>query len=186
MIEIKNDHDIIINLDFNFPYNSRDFMYFNNRYDLMLVVTEDHLTFLYKAVKLFGNDSTKVIWDLIRTLSDYDSSLENDRRRLEFFTPCFSKYLALDKKTHEFIIKDTLTGREIKRIPKDYMTFNNEITPSQVLNRFKFIDENTFIIASKDGFEKIIDIDNNFNEIAFNKIPMFDLDEDWKTCHYYL
>ena len=41
------------------------------------------------------------------------------------------------------------------------------------MKRFKWIDEDTFIIANEEGMEKIIDTKKDFKEQAYNKIPLF-------------
>jgi len=37
-----------------------------------------------------------------------------------------------------------------------------------VINRFEWVDERVFRIASPDGLEKLIDVEDNFKEISFN------------------
>jgi hypothetical protein len=44
----------------------------------------------------------------------------------------------------------------------------------EIMNRFKWIDQNTFKIINKEGLEKIIDISDNFKKIEYNVIPLFD------------
>jgi len=41
-------------------------------------------------------------------------------------------------------------------------------------NRFAWIDNTTFKMVSSDGIERIIDITNNFKEVEFNVIQMYD------------
>ena len=41
------------------------------------------------------------------------------------------------------------------------------------MNRVKFLDEKTLLIVNEEGLEKIVDIDKNFKEIAYNSRPLF-------------
>lgn len=43
-----------------------------------------------------------------------------------------------------------------------------------VINRFAWIDNFKFKIVSSNGIERIVDIRDNFKEIEFNVIPMYD------------
>ena len=94
--------------------------------------------------------------------------------RLEFFTPCQSRYLFLDKKTREFIVKDSYTGKELFIIPTDILTVNKDLsTPNRAINRIKWLDASTLKIVNEDGYEKIVDLDNNCNEVSYNYRPLF-------------
>lgn len=65
---------------------------------------------------------------------------------------------------------------------------NSEADPSKVINRFKFMSANVFIIVNPEGIEKKIDIDAGFKEIAYNYRPLFnDIDGvEWEKIHYYV
>ena len=88
----------------------------------------------------------------------------------------------------EFLIKDSSTDKVIYRIPKDLMRLNLEMEPSSVINRFKWIDSNSFQIVSEDGIEKIINIESGFSEERFNYRPLFnEIDGvEYSKSHYYL
>jgi hypothetical protein len=68
------------------------------------------------------------------------------------------------------------------------MSCAGDTLPKHVLNRFRFLDSSTFIIANEEGIEKKIDIENGFKEIDFNYRPLFDEIDgvEWKRFHYYL
>ena len=57
-----------------------------------------------------------------------------------------------------------------------------------VINRFEWVDERVFRIASPDGLEKLIDVEDNFKEISFNQIPLFnEIDgNEWKDGEYHI
>lgn len=42
-----------------------------------------------------------------------------------------------------------------------------------LINRFAWVDNNTFRIVSQDGIERLVDIKDNFKEIQFNVIPLY-------------
>ncbi|CDW72997.1 UNKNOWN [Stylonychia lemnae] len=79
----------------------------------------------------------------------------------------------MDKKKTKFHIKDFTTGQLLYEIPQDLLDISSGQNPSQVINRFDFLDEERFKIVSEEGIEKILHIDSGFKEIAFNYIPLF-------------
>lgn len=46
--------------------------------------------------------------------------------------------------------------------------------PSLLMNRFKWVDVDTIIVMNNEGVEKKIDIKDNFREIEYNIIPLYD------------
>lgn len=46
--------------------------------------------------------------------------------------------------------------------------------PSILMNRFRWVDCDTIIVMNNEGVEKKIDIKDNFREIEFNIIPLYD------------
>ena len=51
-------------------------------------------------------------------------------------------------------------------------------------HRFCWIDNDTVKICNNEGIERIVDLKNNFKEVEFNRIPLYDK----LTClsnHYY-
>jgi hypothetical protein len=48
-----------------------------------------------------------------------------------------------------------------------------EDSAKEIMNRFKWVDEDTIRVINKEGIEKVIDIRNNFEELEFNFIPLF-------------
>lgn len=86
------------------------------------------------------------------------------------------------------MIKDSYTYQEISRIPKDLMTFDKDPETARVLiQKFKWIDNDTFKLVNNEGIEKKINFRNNYEELEYNVIPEFDkTPEDWKVGSYYL
>lgn len=47
----------------------------------------------------------------------------------------------------------------------------------ELMSRFKWIDSNTVRIVNFEGIEKIVDMKNNFRELEYNVIPLFNNSE---------
>lgn len=47
----------------------------------------------------------------------------------------------------------------------------------ETMNRFRWEDQNTIRLINKEGVEKLIDLENDQNEIEYNIIPLFDDNE---------
>lgn len=45
------------------------------------------------------------------------------------------------------------------------MTVKDDEDPSKVINRFKWLTKEKFLIISEDGIEKLINIDEGFKEV---------------------
>ena len=77
---------------------------------------------------------------------------------------------------------------ELFRIPKDLMTVEGKEDPAQVINRFKWLTTETFLIVSKEGVEKLVHIDDGFKEINYNYRPLFtDISGvEYTNSHYYV
>ena len=55
-------------------------------------------------------------------MNDYPIDLENDPFRIEYFSPCFKRFMTVDMKTREFVVRKTKSEHELFRIPKDLLT----------------------------------------------------------------
>jgi|LauGreDrversion4_2_1035121.scaffolds.fasta_scaffold58820_4 hypothetical protein len=88
------------------------------------------------------------------------------------FSPSFSKYIDMDERHTKFIIRNA-HERKIMDIPEELMSTKEE-EMADVVRRFRWISETRIHIISHDGIERIIDIEDNFKEIAFNFIPLYD------------
>lgn len=54
-----------------------------------------------------------------------------------------------------------------------------------IMNKFKWIDNNQIRIINNEGIEKILDIKDNFREIEYNVIPLFDNTEMMHPDNHY-
>jgi hypothetical protein len=60
------------------------------------------------------------------------------------------------------------------RIPRDLMDLDSE-PAHEIMNRFKWVDEETIRLINNEGIEKIIDLKSStLDEIEYNVIPLFD------------
>lgn len=53
---------------------------------------------------------------------------------------------------------------------------NKEQSFISVAHRFMWIDNDTIKVVNNEGIERLVDLKNNFREIQFNRIPMFNAD----------
>ena len=42
------------------------------------------------------------------------------------------------------------------------------------MNRFKWVDSHSIRVINAEGLEKIVDMKENFAEVSYNKIPLYD------------
>lgn len=158
----------------------------NDKNDRLLQVIDNERAFFYQRENIQSASGKACRWKLIRQIMDYPSELDNKSDFLEFFSPDFSRYLYL---THEkyFVINDSITGNTLFKVPKDLMFFREDKPTIQIMNRILWLDQSRLQIVNRDGVEKIVHIDNNFEELAFNNRPLFNNinGKEWRACSYY-
>lgn len=54
------------------------------------------------------------------------------------------------------------------------MDMPSEGNPTSAALRFMWVDNDTVKIVNHEGIERLVDLKNNFKEIEFNKIPLYD------------
>ena len=104
------------------------------------------------------------------------------------FSPDFSKYLDIDRKEKVFLIRDTFTQKKLATVPLFVMNCKTEPHVG-VAARFKWEDNHTIKYVNLEGIERKIDVSHNeFNELQFNVVPMFEelyKDHLSKQSHFY-
>lgn len=141
----------------------------------MIEALDNWRAFLYRAVvPEKGHDTGLIKWEMVNRIESYPQDLDINPTFLPFYSPDFSLNMDLDKERKAFIIRDTISGQEVYEVPKDLMKYDKREKKQSVINRFLWIDNRTIKIMSKDGIEKKVDIENNFAEIEFNKVPLLD------------
>jgi hypothetical protein len=121
-----NENEVKVQLDYVHPFYENDWQYIfiNKEKDRMIEVLSFFRTFFYRKVAIPGQPEHMCKWELIRRIDDFPTDLYTGNYwRLEFFSPCFSRYLVADKKQKQFVIKDSYLGTEVARVPKELMTF---------------------------------------------------------------
>ena len=172
-VEIVNETEARVLMEFVHPSYSTQKIYLNDRKEHMIEVLM-HRSFFYVKEQIPGQPAHMIKWRLIRRIFDYPMELQSeDQMILNYFSPCFQRYMVLDKKTKQFVIKDTVTDQFVKKVPKDLMTYTDVDHVIETLNRFKWVNISTFLIVNEEGIEKLVDIDNDFKEIEFNYRPLF-------------
>jgi hypothetical protein len=104
------------------------------------------------------------------------------------FSPDFSRYIDIDRKAKEFLLRDSRTQEIIWRIEDHVMNCKDE-DYRVVAARMRWLDNNTVKYVNIEGIERKIDMTNkDGNEIQFNVIPLFDEFQAMrdKEKHFYL
>jgi hypothetical protein len=99
-------------------------------------------------------------------------------------SPCFEYYIDIDREMKRFVIKDTFTSTLIYTISSDLMDFTTE-SARDIMNRFIWINKGQIKIINKEGIEKIVDLEHNFEEIEYNVIPLFENSEIQNPLSHY-
>jgi len=90
------------------------------------------------------------------------------------FTPNFTKYIDIDDSRTKFLIRSTFKNeRKIAEIPRELMSAVDEDI-KDVMRRFRWIDSRLIHVINHEGIELIVDTADNFKEIEFNFIPLYD------------
>lgn len=77
------------------------------------------------------------------------------------------------------MVKDAIKDQVVTYIPKDVLylektgILEKKEAFSQTINRIKWIDYSTLLVVNEDGVEKMLNIDNGFEEISYNFRPLF-------------
>lgn len=143
-----------------------------------------------------------VKWELITRIKQFPMDMAEQCGANYLFSPCLMYYLDFDKNKDIFLIKETITQEVFKIIPKGLMNPKREEVTS-LAKRFMWIDKNRIKVINNEGMENVIDIHNNFDELEYGKVYMFEnelkeyflsadkggLDENAKSAiksyHYY-
>jgi hypothetical protein len=89
-------------------------------------------------------------------------------------------YLDVDRKNKKFMIRDSYTQDIRYNIPEWLMEVPEGVDSFvSVALRFMWVDNDTIRVANNEGIERLVDLKNNFKEIEFNVIPMFN--KEWSN-----
>lgn len=99
-------------------------------------------------------------------------------------SPTFVHYIDIDRKLNLFVIRDTLSLKEIYTIPSHIMDLSAE-PPKEIMNRFMWVSDDSIKIINKEGIEKIIDMKDGMSEVEYNIIPLFNQKEIKESLYSY-
>ncbi|CDW71887.1 wd-40 repeat protein [Stylonychia lemnae] len=186
LIEIVSDIEVKEHLVFIHPFyfNDKQRIYFDSKNQYMLEKLGHPRVFLYEKEENRMRRTIK--WRCIRRFSKYPEELENDSGFLRALSPSFQNLVDVNRKDNLFVIRDTFSNRVICTVPKDLMDLNLE-PASEIMNRFKWVDDETIKIINHEGIEKIVYLRGmELIEIEYNVIPLFDNHEIKSPLrHYY-
>ncbi|CDW88225.1 UNKNOWN [Stylonychia lemnae] len=199
LLDIIDSKTVKVMLDFVFPKFHEQKMFINEQTDRMIVQFEFQRIFIYKLKENYDNNNNNTLgssalggttmqWELIRQITDYPYSFDNPNTvgKLEPFTIDFKLYIRYAKKNKRFLLKYSDTGEIHSIIPEDLLYINPNETQVQLMNRFKWIDCESFIFTDIEGYEKIVRI-RDYSVIAYNYRPLFNeiSGEEWREWPYY-
>eukprot|EP00347_Sterkiella_histriomuscorum_P010531 403375928 len=191
LIEISSQDKIEIKLDFIFPKFDIQQMFINDACNRMIIRLEFQRVFLYQSIPqqtLGGNVMDIPQWELLRQITDYPFFFDNAKtNKLEPFTKDLSLYIRYVKTTKAFIIKYSDTGETHSIVPNDIMNIGLEKT-DHIINRFKWLDNERFLVVNANGLEKIVNIQQKYKEESFNQRPLFNdiSGNEWEVWPYYV
>lgn len=176
LIEIDSDTTVKEHMSFvhcvqpgyvQFMYFSEDLKYLYERQKF-----ESH--FLYERVNIGQETATnEVMWKPIHRFKKLPFELLNLTDYPYIFSPSFKRYIDLDDTRTKFLIMNSETEKPASEIPEDLMSGKDEPI-KDVVRRFRWLSDNLIHIISIDGIEKIVDITDNYREVSYNVIPLYD------------
>ena len=97
-VELVGPRELKIHLEFVHPHYGYQRVFINKNMDKMITILLNYRTFVYNRVNTDPSDETKYKWQVLRGIKSYPNELDNDPKFLEFFSPCFTRYMTVDKK----------------------------------------------------------------------------------------
>lgn len=163
MIEIENETRVKEVITFIHPiYHTFQMIYIADDFSLML----ERLINL--KVKLYTKGKTvngHVTWTIAKRINNFPNNLSDISSYLYLYTPNLQKYLNFDLKRGRFYIHESLNNQSVE-IPTSLMDPTTEV-PKDVIRRFRWISNDSFLVANGWGFEKLIQIrGTDFVEIS--------------------
>jgi len=102
------------------------------------------------------------------------------------FTPDFQFYIDYDYNLKQFFVRNTFTEAVESYIPKHIMSKIESKTLRYRMNRFRWLTNDTFMYALRNGHERCIKrVGDHWEEVGFGLIPYYNLDDTFNH-HFYL
>eukprot|EP00347_Sterkiella_histriomuscorum_P017370 403349643 len=185
LIEIINEREVKEHFSYIHPfYEDRAVqnIFFSQDTEYMYEHLVNQRYFLYKKVQ---GQNNRVTWQQVHRFTGFPTDLISQCTFPYLFSKDFSMYLDVDRKNRKYMIRDSFTQEVRYQIPEWLMSNpNKEEAFVAVAHRFSWIDNDTVKIVNNEGIERLVDLKNNFREIEFNRIPMFDVSIS-NDNHYY-
>lgn len=176
LIEIMSEVEVKEHFSFIHPQflSQHQGLYFSNNTNYMLEKLNHPRVFLFHKEIMHGTN--KVRWNFVKRFNKYPQDLENETGFIRVLSPDFDQYIDINRGDHQFVIRNTLTEQILHVVSKDLMDpVVGEI--HVIMNKFRWLDNSNIRIINNEGIEKIIDISDNFKEIEYNIIPLFNNSE---------
>jgi len=135
--------------------------------------------YIYSWIASTGN---KGKWKLLRRIDEFDPNLVGGVQYPVLISPDFQKILEFDG-IITFNIRNLLNGSLMYEVPKHMIYLDSK--PQEVINRFKWIDGEHFCFIDSTGFERMIKIGQDFQEVGYSMIPGFKMEEIAYDHYYY-
>jgi hypothetical protein len=192
VIEITSDREVTEHLSFvhclNMEPTTVHYIYFSEDLSTMYERLKHERHFLYKREQpkhRLTENKNEVAWHQVHRFHHLPLDVLNVTEYPFIFSPNFKYYLDLDETHVRFIIRDPLNHEKIVyHVPEEIMSARNEKL-EDVVRRFRWLTENLIHVINHEGIERIIDVANDFKELEFNFIPLYD-PEVCKKTHYML
>ncbi|CDW78106.1 wd-40 repeat protein [Stylonychia lemnae] len=188
VIEIINSQEIEEHFSFvhpNYGEGRYQRMFFSDDLQFMLERIQNQRVFFYKREETLIPGEIR--WVLIRRLKQFPQDLSECTNANFLFSPNLQYYLDYDKDDNMFVIKTTFDQQNHRLIPQGLMNPSKEKV-KLIAKKFKWVDNSKIRIMNIEGFEKTVDINDNFKEISYCSVPMVDahyLKDENMPGHFY-
>lgn len=92
------------------------------------------------------------------------------------FSPNLKYYLDFNKNEKMFVIKDSFTQTDYRKISNGLMHPGGGKDIALVGKKFQWLTNNYIRVINNDGIEKTVDIHNNCDQISYCSVPMLDIE----------
>ncbi|CDW75601.1 wd-40 repeat protein [Stylonychia lemnae] len=181
--EIMSEKEVKIHMEFYFCTYQLDlksknekpiYIHISDDMNTMICCFFNQRQFMYSRVQ---KTDRQIEWRRIKQFMKFPDILFQDRKFLEFFSPCLKRYIIFNNQNNQFQIKDNFNKEFELNIHRDILRPDSDETKlRQAINRIQWIDLNTMRILNEEGIEKIYKIDDvkkEFIPISYNKIPFY-------------
>lgn len=111
---------------------------------------------------------------MVQKLLKYPTQLMPNTPYQYLNSPDFSKYIDYEENFNIFILRDLRTQELIAKIPHSSMKLRGGETPTELMKRFEWIDNRHFKFITVGGVERLIDIEQDFEEKEYNFVQEFE------------